>query len=58
MVRRRWWKPWQRQDEFGFSEGLSAGWQLTLVVAGLVAIGLLSYWIGDMHHYAYGIFAP
>lgn len=48
--------PWRR-DELGIGEGLSAGWQLTLIVAAVLAVGLLFLWIGDMHHYGYGLFA-
>lgn len=39
------------------SEGLSAGWQLALIVGALLALGLAWFVVSDMHHYGYGIFA-
>ena len=48
-------KPWFWQNEYGET---SPGWLLTGFTAGLVAFGLLVYWINDMHMYGYGPFAP
>lgn len=50
MRPRRWF--WQ--DEYDGS--FSPGWAITLIAAVLVAVGLLSYWLNDMHMYHYGLF--
>lgn len=50
MGRRRW--PWQ--DRYDYS--LTPGWALSFVGGGIVALGLVTYWINDMHMYGYGLF--
>lgn len=47
---RRW--PWQE-----YEGSLSPGWGIVFVMSGVLACGLLLYWVQDMHHYGYGIFA-
>lgn len=47
-------RPWFWQDEHG--DGVSPGWAITAIASVLVAVGLLSYWINDMHMYRYGLF--
>lgn len=48
-MRRRWWKPWEAEDRYGLSEGLSPGWQVALVVGGIFALGLLVQAINTIH---------
>lgn len=50
IVKRHWF--WH--EEYG--DGVSAGWAMTAVAGVLVTIGLLSYWLNDMHMYHYGLF--
>ncbi len=50
MRERRWF--WQ--DEY--TGTLSPGWALTAVAAAIVAVGLVVYWVNDMHMYRYGPF--
>lgn len=51
MRPRKFWR-----DEYDGS--FSPGWAITFVTAILMAFGLLSYWINDMHMYHYGLFGP
>ena len=45
---------WFWQDEYG--EGVSPGWAITGITTVIVAFGLFTYWINDMHMYHYGLF--
>lgn len=47
----RW--PWR--DEYDGS--VRPGWAITFFVAPLLVVGLLTYWINDMHMYGYGLFS-
>ncbi len=49
-MKRRWF--WL--DEYG--EGVSPGWAITAIATMLLAFGLLTYWLNDMHMYHYGLF--
>lgn len=54
MSDRRWSdRRWFWQGDYADT---SAGWAPTGIAAVLVVIGLLVYWINDMHMYGYGIF--
>lgn len=52
MGRTRWRWPWQ--DPYDYS--LSPGWAISFITGGVMAFGLLTYWINDMHMYGYGLF--
>ncbi len=45
---------WFWQDEYDGS--LSPGWAIAGITAVLMVLGLLSYWLNDMHMYHYGVF--
>ncbi|MGH2801350.1 MAG: hypothetical protein ACRDM0_27485 [Thermoleophilaceae bacterium] len=45
-------KFWRDQYDGSFSPG----WAITFVTVLLMAFGLFTYWINDMHMYHYGLF--
>ncbi|MGH2797810.1 MAG: hypothetical protein ACRDM0_09120 [Thermoleophilaceae bacterium] len=51
MRPRKFWR-----DEYDGS--FSPGWAITFVTVLLMAFGLFTYWINDMHMYHYGLFGP